>query len=85
MKILFALPRSYMGAVLVDGKGSFFLEIWRIHSSMACQRGEIELFRGAPLFGADEAFATLAGRVAPGVWSFPNSLMRESMAAARFG
>ena len=50
-----------MGAVLVDGKGSFFLEIWRIHSSMACQRGEIELFRGAPLFGADEAFATLAG------------------------
>ena len=42
------------------GKEAFLQETSRIHSSMACQRGAIELFRDTPVFGADEAFATLA-------------------------
>ena len=43
------------------GKEAFLQETSRIHSSMACQRGAIELFRDAPVFGGDEAFAALAG------------------------
>ena len=52
------------------GKEAFFLETSRIHSSMVCQRALIELFRNAPVFGAGEAFAALAGEGGAGRLDF---------------
>lgn len=37
---------------------------------MVCQRAAIELFRDAPVFGADEAFATLAAEDGTGRLEF---------------